>query len=69
MDGNQQDERLLTETEVSKYLNISVDTLRSWRKKHNQYGKLPFIKIGGKLVRYRKSEIDAFLKQNNSIGI
>ena len=69
MDGIKQDERLLTETEVSKYLHISVDTLRCWRKKHNQCGKLPFIKIGGKLVRYRKSEIDDFLKQNNTTGI
>ena len=64
MDGIEHDERLLTEKEVSKLLNISVDTLRAWRKRKNKEGTLPFVKVGTKLVRYRPSDIEEFLNKN-----
>ena len=64
MDGIEHDERLLTEKEVSKLLNISVDTLRAWRKRKNKEGTLPYFKVGTKLVRYRRSEIEEFLNKN-----
>ena len=64
MGGIEHDERLLTEKEVSKLLNISVDTLRAWRKRKNKEGTLPFVKVGTKLVRYRRSEIEEFLNKN-----
>jgi excisionase family DNA binding protein len=45
--------------EAAEYLNIEIKTLRNWTSSK----KIPFSKIGG-TVRYRKSDIDAFLKQN-----
>ena len=65
MHGIKQDERLLNEVEVSEILNVSVDTLRSWRKKNKKDGNLPFIKVGKKLVRYKLSEIENFLNKSN----
>lgn len=65
MHGIKQDERLLNEIEVSEILNVSVDTLRSWRKKNKKDGNLPFIKVGKKLVRYKLSEIENFLNKSN----
>ena len=64
MDGIEHDERLLTEKEVSKLINISVDTLRAWRRRNNKEGTIPFIKVGTKLVRYRPSDIEEFLNKN-----
>ena len=64
MDGIEHDERLLTEKQVSKLLTISVDTLRAWRKRKNKDGTLPYFKVGTKLVRYRRSEIEEFLNKN-----
>lgn len=56
---------LLTETEAGEYLGGKKDpvkptTLQIWRST-NRYS-LPYIKVG-RLVRYRRSDLDAFLAQ------
>lgn len=44
----------------------SVHTLRSWRHK----GRGPkFIKVGGTLVRYRLSDVEAFLNGDASVKV
>lgn len=49
---------LLAETEASEYLGIAVQTLRNWRWK----GEGPrATKVGKRCVRYRQSDLDAFL--------
>ena len=68
MDQENREDKLMNDIEVSEYLNISVVTLRKWRNKSNKNGKIPFIKVGKKLVRYRQSDIDEFLKQNTKVG-
>jgi excisionase family DNA binding protein len=51
---------LLNEQQASKYLNISLSTLR--RRRMN--GHLPrFIKLG-KSVRYSKEALDSFVREN-----
>jgi excisionase family DNA binding protein len=50
--------RLLDEFEVASWLSISVRTLRNWRV---QGGQIPFIRVGKKAVRYRTSDIEAWL--------
>ncbi len=47
-----------TPKEAAEYLDVGVDTLSVWRCT-GRYG-IPFIKVG-RLVRYRKSDLDAFL--------
>lgn len=52
---------LLSRREAAEYLGISKQTLAIW----NCTGRyrVPFIKIG-RLVKYRKSDLDAFIASN-----
>ena len=49
---------LLTETDVSKQLRVSLAALRKW---HVVNRGLQFLKVGS-LVRYRQDDIDHWLK-------
>lgn len=55
---NQSTDPLFTPKETAEYLGVSHDTLSVWRcvGRYN----IPFIKVG-RLVKYRKSSLDAFL--------
>ena len=56
---------LLTSEEVSKILGIRVQSLAVWRLHKRE---LPFIHVG-RLVRYRRSDIEAWLEaQTVSVG-
>jgi len=48
---------LLTETEVSKQLHVSLACMRRWRLERRGP---PFVKIGS-LVRYRPQDVDAWV--------
>lgn len=48
---------LLDETDLAGLLRVSVSTVQSWR--YQKKGP-PFIKVGG-AVRYRRSDLDAYL--------
>lgn len=50
------DKRYLTTREVAERFDVSVQTLKRWRKN----GTGPRFYRIGKLVRYRPDEIDAF---------
>lgn len=49
---------LLTDDQAAEYLSVKKHTLAVWRST-GRYN-LPFVKIG-RSVRYRKSDLDAFL--------
>lgn len=52
---------LITETELSKRINVSKTTLWKWRNE----GKIPFIRIGSKRILYDWNEVkDTFDKPN-----
>lgn len=53
------DDELLTKDDVGKWLKISRPTIDRWRKQG-----MPFIKTG-KLVRFEKEKVMAWLEQNN----
>ena len=44
---------------AAAYLGISVRTLRKWKDKR----LVPFVKLGG-LLKFRKSDLDAWIEQN-----
>ena len=52
------EERFLSNNEVSKKLNVSLRTLQEWR----DTGLIPFIQIKGKII-YRQSDIDKLLQK------
>jgi PTS system nitrogen regulatory IIA component len=55
---SEKEERLLTLDEVAEFLHINPMTLYSWVKD----GRMPAFKIG-KVWRFRKAEIDDWLKK------
>jgi excisionase family DNA binding protein len=48
---------LLTDAEACAFLHITSRTLRLWRRTRG----LPHIRISGKEIRYRRSDLDAWL--------
>lgn len=51
----------LDENQVSKLLHISPKTLRNWRVQ----GDGPkYVKLSGRLIRYRRSDIDDWTESN-----
>lgn len=56
--NNQSTDPLLTPSEAAAYIGVTENTLSVWRcvGRYN----IPFVKVG-RLVKYRKSALDAFL--------
>lgn len=55
-------QRLLTEKEVAKILNLSVKTLQTWRHKSKN---INYVKIG-RSVKYKFSEVQKFINSSSS---
>lgn len=56
---------LFTRTEAAHYIGVKPQTLAVWAC-HQRY-PLPMIKVG-RLVKYRKTDLDAFLDANRQGG-
>ncbi len=56
---------LRNEVEAGEFLGISPNTLQVWRCTKRY--PLPYVKVG-RLVRYRQSELDAFLVSRTQGG-
>jgi len=54
-------DQLLTEGEASRFLGFSVRSLQGWRVKG---GGPRFVKIGGRSVRYRRRDLNAWADAN-----
>lgn len=57
-------DKLLSEKEVARIINMSASFLQHERQRG---GGIPFIKIGNS-VRYRKSEIDAYIASKTRLN-
>ncbi len=62
---NQSNDPLLTPPEAAAYIGVSENTLSVWRcvGRYN----IQFVKVG-RLVKYRKSALDAFLDRRTQGG-
>jgi PTS system nitrogen regulatory IIA component len=58
------DERLMSIKEVAEYLQVDMSTLYLW----SQRGQIPAMKVG-KMWRYRRSEIEAWLDQSRNQSV
>lgn len=63
--NKQQSDPLLDDDEAAAYIDVKPKTLPVWRST-GRYS-IPYIKIG-RLVRYRKSALDEFLKRRTMGG-
>jgi predicted DNA-binding transcriptional regulator AlpA len=52
--------RLLEAADVAAITGLSIETLAQWR---SQRRGIPFIKLSRNVVRYRQSDLDAFLNE------
>lgn len=52
----------LTPREAAAFLNIPEATLAVWRSTNRVH--LPFAKLGGRHVRYRRVDLEAFISRN-----
>jgi excisionase family DNA binding protein len=58
---------LLTREQAADYLCVAPQTLAVWAMDKNRARRpLPFVKIG-RMVRYRKADLDAFIQSNTSV--
>lgn len=55
---------LLADTEAAQYLNVALQTVRNWRWKRGTGPK--FHKIGQRIIRYRRRDLDAFIARGAS---
>jgi len=55
------DDYLMTYSEVAAYLRVKVHTVYQWVCTGRV--KVPFVRLTGKTVRFRKSDIDRFLAE------
>ena len=51
---------ILTDLQASAFLAVEPRTLRDWRHKRG----LPHIKLTSKVIRYRRSDLDAWLSRH-----
>jgi hypothetical protein len=54
--------KMVDEQSASDLIGVKVKTLQDWRLKRN-FGP-PFIRVGGKLIRYRVDALLAWLEEN-----
>jgi len=52
----------LTPREAARYLNVPEATLSVWRSTNRV--RLPYVKLGGRHVRYRRKDLEAFITAN-----
>lgn len=52
---------LLTDAEVSRLFSIKPGTLKALRAR----GQIPYIRIGGRIIRYRRAELDAWIAERS----
>lgn len=55
---------LLDEKEAAACLAVAVTTLRNWRSLNGKGP--PFVKVGARLVRYRRSDLAAFISGDSN---
>jgi excisionase family DNA binding protein len=55
-------ERLLTAREVAEWLGVSTGALLRWTRA----GDLPAFKLPGGAIRYRRADVEAWLKRRST---
>lgn len=51
--------------EAAEYLGVKTSTIRSWIKKEN----MPSHRVGGKLLKFKRSEIDEWVNSEKSMNV
>jgi len=60
LNPSKRDDRLFTTHQAAEYLGLSPKTLETWRCRGDR-PQPRSIKLGAKAIRYRQSDLDAFI--------
>jgi predicted DNA-binding transcriptional regulator AlpA len=60
-------EKLLESSDVALWLKVTEGTLAVWRCT-NRYPELRYVRVGSRRIRYRESDVEAFLKSRSVPG-
>lgn len=61
----QKNDNYINIDEAAEYLGVKTSTIRSWIKKKN----MPFHRVGGKLLKFKRSEIDDWVNSEKNMNI
>ena len=56
--NNQETDNYVDIDEIAKYIGVKPSTIRTWIKKL----QFPYYRIGGKLLKFKRSEVDNWIK-------
>lgn len=56
------DANLMTEQAVADRLGISRQTLANWRYLGRFAAELPYVRLGRKIIRYRREDVETFIQ-------
>ncbi len=62
MNMEKTDNKLLTPAQAAQILKVSTRQLKYWRCPKSPV-RIPFIKLGHRSIRYRKTDVEAFINQ------
>ncbi len=63
---NAADEQLLTTQEVADHLKVSIQTVRRWIKDQNPERRLPAIRVGPRMWRISRNELERWLQRRST---
>jgi len=61
---NEEIDDLLLAEEIAEWMKVSVITIRRWTSS----GFIPHVRIGQRMVRYRKRDLDSWVNKRSSLG-
>ena len=61
------DEELLTTQDVADHLKVSIQTVRRWIKDDNPEKRLPAIRVGPRMWRISRAELERWLQQRSTM--
>ncbi|MBI2118591.1 MAG: helix-turn-helix domain-containing protein [Elusimicrobia bacterium] len=61
---NEEIDDLLLAEEIAEWMKVSVITIRRWTSS----GFIPHVRIGQRMVRYRKKDLDSWLNKRSTSG-
>ena len=59
-----QTKQVMNLSEAASYLGVTETILRGW----NEHRKIPYSKPGGKLIFYKKADLDKFIDKNKVLS-
>lgn len=61
----QKNDNYISIDEAAEYLGVKTSTIRTWIKKKN----MPSHRVGGKLLKFKRSEIDEWVNSEKKMNI